>query len=232
MITENKVEVQINGQWPLGESYQYLNEDIHLLLTPLVRPRRAHRSAPRPQQLHQRLLPRNQHHQQPSHSIPLHRRRLPHARPIKPIFLFLADDANHTPGETITTAPKPDTCLNCLLGQCSDGDPKAPPGRPAGLPFGVGRHGWARRSDGTRMGDSFLGGEDPADENYDLYQWMVNGFIPFRDVPVHRVLDSWAERVRAGDWVVGRDGVADGVQRWREADSDGVWAKYWVFLGW
>ncbi|PYI31675.1 hypothetical protein BP00DRAFT_395887, partial [Aspergillus indologenus CBS 114.80] len=130
-------------------------------------------------------------------------RRLPVARPIKPVLLFLADapDAN-SPGKTIMTVPKPDTWLNSLLsGFGGAGNRPSPPPRPAGLyltadnrdvkscengcrlllPFGVGGHGWARRSDGTRMGDDAWWGGEPADANYDLYQCEFNGFIPVRD---------------------------------------------------
>ncbi|OJJ99611.1 hypothetical protein ASPACDRAFT_1888299 [Aspergillus aculeatus ATCC 16872] len=181
-------------------------------------------------------------------------RALPVARPIKPTLLFLADDpAANTPGPTVTTVPKPDLCLNSLLADFGDDKHRrttAP--RPAGLyltadhrrvkscengcrlllPFGVGRHGWARRSDGTRMGDYAWWGGDPADANYDLYQCEFNGFIPLRDTPLHQMLESWAERVRAGDWTVGPDGVADGVERWREADTEAGWRKYRVPVRW
>ncbi|PYI16226.1 hypothetical protein BO99DRAFT_445547 [Aspergillus violaceofuscus CBS 115571] len=178
---------------------------------------------------------------------------LPLARPIRPIFLFLADNPNpNTPGHTATTFPNPDRCLNSLVSNLGDENRETPAPRPAGLyltaddrgvkscengcrlllPFGIGRHGWARLSDGTCMGGNAWLGQDPADANYDLYQCEFNGFIPLRDTPLHQVLESWAERVRAGDWTVGVDGVADGVERWREADTEGGWRKYWVPVRW
>ncbi|RAK80813.1 uncharacterized protein BO72DRAFT_421824 [Aspergillus fijiensis CBS 313.89] len=182
------------------------------------------------------------------------RRALPVARPLKPTLLFLADDpAANAPGQTVTTVPNPDLCLNSLLADFGDDKHRrtAAP-RPAGLyltaddrrvkscengcrlllPFGIGRHGWARLSDGTCMGGNPWLDEDPADANYDLYQCEFNGFIPLRDTPLHQVLQSWAQRVRAGDWTVGEDGVADGVERWREADTEAGWRKCWVPVRW
>ncbi|RAK98438.1 uncharacterized protein BO80DRAFT_467100, partial [Aspergillus ibericus CBS 121593] len=143
---------------------------------------------------------------------------LPHERPIRPTLLFLAESDDSTPTAPTLTIPNPDTCLNSHPSLTpSKGNP---PPRPAGLyltadnrlfqgsengcrlllPFSIGRNGWARRSDGSRMGDDLYDENDPADENFDLYQCFVNGVGPYRDVEVHRVLENWGERVRRGEW--------------------------------
>ncbi|PYI04874.1 hypothetical protein BO78DRAFT_372107, partial [Aspergillus sclerotiicarbonarius CBS 121057] len=88
--------------------------------------------------------------------------------------------------------------------------PHERPIRPTLLFLAESVNGWARRSDGTRMGDDLLAEKDPADENFDLYQCFVDGVGPCRDVSVHKVLENWAERVRGGEWGVDGDGVVGG----------------------
>lgn len=72
--------------------------------------------------------------------------------------------------------------------------------------------------------------DDPVsrDTYTDLYQSGYNGFGELRPAQIHKVLENWAERVEMGDWEVG----ADGVGKFRDADSEECWWKYWVPLSW
>ncbi|PYH78634.1 hypothetical protein BO82DRAFT_434859 [Aspergillus uvarum CBS 121591] len=286
MITENKVEVQVNGQWPLGEigtdklAFQALLHEIEIRLPSTSSTSTSSDSAqsesspsaslpwfgpavlsearlvpnsfinrfctatstatPRPVRFRYiapgvRLPTEAEFRAQPFRDAEYKSalwRRLPVVRPIKPILLFLADappDA-HSPGKTVMAVPKPDTWLNSLLSGFGDGNRQSPPPRPAGLYLTADNRDvkMTARAWATTPG----WGGNPADANYDLYQCEFNGFIPWRDTPLHQVLESWAERVRAGDWTVGEDGVADGVERWREADTEAGWRKYWIPVRW
>jgi hypothetical protein len=101
------------------------------------------------------------------------------------------------------------------------------------LPFKFGSNGWARLSDlevfGMKPWDDH---PEPADVNADLYQPGYNGFIPLHSVRLHKVLTNWAERIESGDWIVTENGVAGGLEKWREADTEDGWQKYWIPLAW
>ncbi|KAL4866796.1 hypothetical protein BDV12DRAFT_198889 [Aspergillus spectabilis] len=102
------------------------------------------------------------------------------------------------------------------------------------LPFEIGANGWARMSNGEPLS---VNPEDenptPRNDNSSLYQsgW-INGFVNYRLVQIHKVLESWAERVEKGDWEVGDDGVLGGIDKFREADTEEHWRKYWIPPSW
>jgi hypothetical protein len=101
------------------------------------------------------------------------------------------------------------------------------------LPFGIGAAGWARLSDYEGMGiQDYSDDPQPRDVCDDLYQSGYTGCSPHREVQLHKVLNSWADRVEAGDWEVGRDGVCGGIEKFKEADTPEGWKKYWVPPSW
>ncbi|KAF7117993.1 hypothetical protein CNMCM5793_007362 [Aspergillus hiratsukae] len=76
--------------------------------------------------------------------------------------------------------------------------------------------------------------EDPIPINQysELYQSGFTGFTDLRAVQIWKVLQSWAERVEQGDWEVDGDGVAGGVERFHDADTEAHWRKYWIPPSW
>ncbi|KAL4861185.1 hypothetical protein BDV12DRAFT_204261 [Aspergillus spectabilis] len=102
------------------------------------------------------------------------------------------------------------------------------------LPFGIGANGWARQSSGQPLGyDIDAWSPAPADCTWDLYQsGDPTGFTGTRLVQIHKVLENWAERVERGDWEVNKKGVIGGSRKFREADTEEGWEKYWIPLSW
>lgn len=162
--------------------------------------------------------------------------------PKMPVALFLVDDASLSSNHTV---PDPDTWLRY------DGGEGAP--IPAGLylvgddrlnqafenacqlllPFKLGSNGWARLSDHEVLGMTPWDDEpQPADVNSELYQSGYNGFFGLRDVQIHKVLLNWAERVECGHWTITWDGVEGGIEKFRKADTEADWQKYWLPLTW
>jgi hypothetical protein len=101
------------------------------------------------------------------------------------------------------------------------------------LPFGIGANGFARMSDGTRFG------EDPEDEDVrpkntfiDLYQTGHQPFLEMHRVRLVDVLKSWLGMVERGDWEVDQNGIVGGIEKWRDADTESGWEKYYVPIGW
>ncbi|PYH78635.1 hypothetical protein BO82DRAFT_153538 [Aspergillus uvarum CBS 121591] len=68
----------------------------------------------------------------------------------------------------------------------------------------------------------------PGTTKSELYQCVESGCVPYRHVPIHQVLQNWAERVREGDWAVDENGVSGGIGKWREADTEE--ACRWGFI--
>lgn len=101
------------------------------------------------------------------------------------------------------------------------------------LPFGIGAAGWARLSDheGLYVQD-WSDAPQPRDVCDNLYQSGYTGCGPQREVQLHKILNSWADRVETGDWVIGKDGVCGGIEKFQEADTPEGWKKYWVPLSW
>ncbi|KAJ0422934.1 hypothetical protein BJY00DRAFT_310536 [Aspergillus carlsbadensis] len=101
------------------------------------------------------------------------------------------------------------------------------------LPFKFGSNGWARLSDLEVFGMSPWDDDaNPVDVDSDLYQPGYNGFTPLHSVQLHKVLANWAERVESGNWEVTEDGVGGGLDRFRAADTEDGWGKYWIPLTW
>lgn len=101
------------------------------------------------------------------------------------------------------------------------------------LPFAIGGSGWARMSNGQPFGitDSDYMDEypEPRDTHGDLYQsGTTNGITNCNLVQIDKVLNNWADRVERGDWDVDEDGVAGGIGKFREADTEAHWHKYWI----
>ncbi|KAL4982555.1 hypothetical protein BDW68DRAFT_182443 [Aspergillus falconensis] len=84
------------------------------------------------------------------------------------------------------------------------------------LPFGIGANGWARQSNGQSFGQS----------------GCPDGFTFRHYVQIHKVLENWAERVEKGDWKVNGDAVAGGIEKFRGADTEEHWQKYWIPRSW
>ncbi|KAI4667105.1 uncharacterized protein J4E79_001789 [Alternaria viburni] len=88
------------------------------------------------------------------------------------------------------------------------------------LPFGIGANGYARRTDGSKFG----GKEDGEDSHVDMYR---PGYQPLEEPHDHSLVDvlkSWTGMVERGDWQIDENGVAGGMDVWREADSKEKWA--------
>ncbi|KAK1141702.1 hypothetical protein N8T08_008800 [Aspergillus melleus] len=101
------------------------------------------------------------------------------------------------------------------------------------LPFGIGAKGWARQSNGVPLAlDLDTRYDKPKDSHVDLYQSYGNGFNALHCVQLYKVLDNWAHRVEDGDWDVGENGVLGGPEKFREADTEEHWQKYWIPPSW
>ncbi|KAL2819046.1 hypothetical protein BDW59DRAFT_151657 [Aspergillus cavernicola] len=102
------------------------------------------------------------------------------------------------------------------------------------LPFRVGANGFARQSTGHPLGFNI---EDlhpkPEGSRWELYQsGFPTGFTDIRFVQIHKVLLNWAEMVERRDWDVDVDGVTGGIEKFREADTEEHWEKYWIPHSW
>jgi hypothetical protein len=99
------------------------------------------------------------------------------------------------------------------------------------LPFGIGSNGYARKSDGSRFGENRGIEHGEAKDTFtDLYR---PGYQPFSESHEQRlvcVLRSWRGMVERGDWEIDQNGVAGGLDVWREADTELHWEKYVIPL--
>ncbi|RMZ85694.1 hypothetical protein DV736_g6557, partial [Chaetothyriales sp. CBS 134916] len=98
------------------------------------------------------------------------------------------------------------------------------------LPYSLGARGFARRSDGSLLGEDLLHrGPTPrthVPRSAQLYQLGFNAYIEMHDVQLRRVLARWVEMVREGKWEVDAEGVAGGIEKWRDADTEEGWRDY------
>ncbi|KAI5368466.1 hypothetical protein J4E82_010723 [Alternaria postmessia] len=90
------------------------------------------------------------------------------------------------------------------------------------LPFGIGSNGYARKSDGSRFGRSRTGGNS----HVDLYRPGYQPFEEQHEQSLVDVLKNWKGMVERGDWQIDENGVAGGMDVWREADSEEKWEAY------
>ena len=81
-------------------------------------------------------------------------------------------------------------------------------------------------SNGFARGVPFKRARFPGTERPDqLYQEDLfggySGYLPWdlRSSYLHKVLESWAERVEMGDWQVDQDGIVGGIDKFKEADT-------------
>lgn len=89
------------------------------------------------------------------------------------------------------------------------------------LPFSIGGKGYARRTDGA-----FYGENEPKSSFDSLYSL---GFHPFETSYANSlasVLRNWLGMVERGDWKIDGNGVAGGMEMWRQADTEEHWEKY------
>ncbi|GIC87289.1 uncharacterized protein Aud_003673 [Aspergillus udagawae] len=101
------------------------------------------------------------------------------------------------------------------------------------LPYGLGAHGWARKSDGEQVGINPESEHPiPTNQSFELYQSGFTGFTDLREVQLWKVLQSWAERVEQGDWDVDEYGVRGGIEKFKDADTETHWRKYWIPPSW
>lgn len=103
------------------------------------------------------------------------------------------------------------------------------------LPYAIGGNGWARTSDGALFGEKTHAegpAASPVPRSTRLYQQGFNHFIETHDVQLKHVLSRWAEMVEEGKWTVDVDGVAGGIQKWREADTEDHWQDYQLPISW
>ncbi|GFP59295.1 hypothetical protein TASIC1_0012029800 [Trichoderma asperellum] len=103
------------------------------------------------------------------------------------------------------------------------------------LPYAIGENGWARTSDGALFGENrYAQGPtaNPVPRSTDLYQLGFNHFIEIHDVQLKHVLSHWADMVEQGKWAVDADGVAGGIEKWREADTEDHWQDYQLPMSW
>ncbi|KAL4879022.1 hypothetical protein BJY04DRAFT_220618 [Aspergillus karnatakaensis] len=102
------------------------------------------------------------------------------------------------------------------------------------LPFKLGGNGYAVQSSGEPLGYNIKRGYDaPENSGRTLYQsGYPTGFTDWRLVQVHKVLENWAEMVEEGLWGVDGDGVAGGIEVFREADTEEGWEDYVIPLSW
>ncbi|CAO2656576.1 Nn.00g053790.m01.CDS01 [Neocucurbitaria sp. VM-36] len=92
------------------------------------------------------------------------------------------------------------------------------------LPFGIGANGYARKSDGSKFGRKKNG----EDSHVDLYRPGYQPFEEQHEQSLVDVLESWRGMVERGDWPIDENGVAGGMDVWKEADSKEGWEGYVV----
>ena len=97
------------------------------------------------------------------------------------------------------------------------------------LPFEIGCNGFARSSNGLPFIKQVRGGRSWSDQLYQSDSFSgYSGYLPWdsRSSYLHKVLENWAERVEMGDWLVGKDGVVGGIEKFKEADTEENWKGY------
>ncbi|KAF2755193.1 hypothetical protein EJ05DRAFT_503498 [Pseudovirgaria hyperparasitica] len=101
------------------------------------------------------------------------------------------------------------------------------------LPFGIGSKGNMRLTDGSVSGEK-IGNKDPPmkfeDRHADLYQPGFNPFGDWQHVSLHSILQSWVSLVEKGEWKVSKQGVAESISKWKDADSRNKWHLYRIEL--
>jgi hypothetical protein len=163
---------------------------------------------------------------------------------IQPILLFRSDQYyTAPPNSDIFGSDLPFSWPYSQVTQCPSGLYLAPVDRERSnafedeckfvLPFGVGSHGFARLSDGTRFGENTEDEEvEPRDTFGDLYQPGYRPFSEIHGVRLVKVLRSWKKTVERGDWHIDGQGVGGDMDEWRKADTEQSWNKFVVPIDW
>ncbi|CAO2656567.1 Nn.00g053700.m01.CDS01 [Neocucurbitaria sp. VM-36] len=89
------------------------------------------------------------------------------------------------------------------------------------LPFSIGGNGYARRTDGLVYGWGYTRGSFD-----DLYSLGSHPFETHNEQNLASVLRNWLGMVERGDWKIDENGVAGGMEIWKEADTEEHWEKY------
>jgi hypothetical protein len=91
------------------------------------------------------------------------------------------------------------------------------------LPFRLGNNNYAWKSDTSRFYNAV-----------DLYQPGFNAFSGdwLTCVRLIRVFDSWRHNVESGEWQVGPDGVIDDINKFKDADTEQRWERYYLAPDW
>jgi hypothetical protein len=91
------------------------------------------------------------------------------------------------------------------------------------LPFRLGNNNYARKFDTSKFYNAV-----------DLYQPGFNAFSGdwITCVRLMRVFDSWRQNVESGEWKVGPDGVMDDINKFKDADTEQGWERYYLAPDW
>ena len=102
------------------------------------------------------------------------------------------------------------------------------------LPYAIGGTGWARKSDWSMFGEQVTEYDDPMprDVHGELYQMGHQPYIEMHSVRLVKVLQSWLKMVERGDWEVGAEGIKNGMDEWKKADTRNGWKKYFIEPDW
>ncbi|KAF2663423.1 hypothetical protein BT63DRAFT_461151 [Microthyrium microscopicum] len=107
-----------------------------------------------------------------------------------------------------------------------------PDGAKLVLPMEVGIHGWARRSDGTRLDQGAWERSRPAGLYDGLYSPGDSHVYYAAQLRLANLLDNWRKMVERGYWKVGKHGVKGGIKVFQEADSWQMWKRYQIDTTW
>ena len=106
------------------------------------------------------------------------------------------------------------------------------------LPFEIGCNGFARTSDGDSLGHDHVDRTTvspdikPKNTNSELYQPGYRPFTEAYGVRLVSIFESWKQMVKEGDWEVNTEGVLDGIEKFKDADTEEHWWKFQIPLTW
>jgi hypothetical protein len=102
------------------------------------------------------------------------------------------------------------------------------------LPYGIGGNGFARVSDGGLIGEVRDSDREHTgrDKHNELYSKGWNPFIFWYGTKLYLVFDNWKKMVDEGHWQVDENGVAGGIEKYREADTEERCDLYTIPMHW
>ncbi|KAF2669356.1 hypothetical protein BT63DRAFT_413794 [Microthyrium microscopicum] len=101
------------------------------------------------------------------------------------------------------------------------------------LPIRVGENGWAKKGDLTKF--------KPGGMAWSWYNIFYDGLYQpgnhshifrYPALSLERLLTNWTDMVKNGHWNVGPDGVSDGIEKFKEADTEEKWRLYCIQSLW